>query len=305
MLETLGLMGASAALGAGSSVATGILGNYFGKKQAEQSFSNYKKQAAYDYMLAKGPYFDLSRKYDEKNYQLARRYSENSASWARRGLEAAGLNPILAASQGFNANMGFQGQQIDPKTGATDLSVKAPSLPRVDPTAFFQMANTAKQTDANVGVADAEQLNLRSQAFSTFIKAINDAGNGGVNNWSTLLNRFLQDLGDGAHTEPQADALRKMSAILGVDGRGDFEKFIDNIRGSNWIGSMFGSADSSSSAKQSVDTKDASTAKDVLPKIVDRFFGSPSPSAVRMSSPRWNHELNKTNKPSQQKRRHN
>lgn len=68
------------------------------------SWEYYKKQRELDYEYDKGVYFDLDKKYNEwykqLEYDWSKRYAENSAKWNVEGLKNAGLNPLLAASNG-------------------------------------------------------------------------------------------------------------------------------------------------------------------------------------------------------------
>lgn len=278
--------GLSMLAGAAGNFIGGTIGNYFGRKQSKQSFSNYKKQALYDLQLAYGPYFDLARKYDEKNYALARRYSENSASWARRGLENAGLNPILAASQGFNANMGFQGQQIDPTTGSTDLSVKAPSMSRIDPMAFASLSNTARQVDANVKQSAATTENIKAQTLKTLVDAINEYhSEGGL--MKAVPGAITRLFGSGDRKLDEVMRSRgfdvdSISTLIRKEGFAGLLRELSEWNpalklsemASDWIRSFVGDRDTSRDAKTSSMRKDVSTAKDLADVV------SPSPVPV-------------------------
>lgn len=76
-----------------------------------ESWKYYEKQRALDYDYDKGVYFDLDKAYNEwykqLEYDWSKRYAENSAKWNVQGLKNAGLNPLLAASNGnFSSTFG-------------------------------------------------------------------------------------------------------------------------------------------------------------------------------------------------------
>lgn len=303
-----GKLASATMAGAGASLANGVIGNFFGQ-QARQgaaalSYKNYRRQRNFDYEfnLTKG--LDEARVYDAKNFDLARRYSENSASWARRGLENAGLNPILAANQGFNANLGSEGAGPSSSSGMPSMSSANPSFDVGGSiSSLVGTFNSAKQVDANVDVAKATEKQIEANTLKTYIDAINDAGNGGINNWSTWLNRFMHDLGNGAHSSQQADALEDIGKMLGIDTRGDFDKAKD------WLSKMFGQPPSVS--------KDVSRAKEVQKswssgdndsgassKFLSRLIKSVDSSREKMS-PRMRHELRLDVPKNIKKHRHN
>lgn len=169
------LAAAAAAGGAaqgGSQTLGGLLtGRYNRKEDASQSIKTYNKQAAIDYAWANGPYFDLAQKYNEVNYQLARRYSENSASWAVNGLKKAGLNPILAASQGFNADMGQQGVQGGQPSGSVPSVHGQPVNADFNFNKAFDIGNldvqssTASKMKADTNVAQATADYIKAQTM--------------------------------------------------------------------------------------------------------------------------------------------
>lgn len=191
--------------GAAGNYVGGLLGSYFGqknaKKDAERSYNSYVKQAAFDYNLAKGPYFELARRYDEKNFDLARRYSENSASWARRGLEEAGFNPILAASQGFNANMGFQGQQVDSPSSSMPFFRSSTALNSVGGGDFAGVVRdmaSARLSESSAALNRAEIDSVEAATAKTLVDAITTAEkrglNGNVGGLVGMLNAALSDI---------------------------------------------------------------------------------------------------------------
>lgn len=70
----------------------------------KESWKYYQKQKALDYCYDKNKYLPLDQYYNEwykqLEYDWSQRYAENSAKWNVTGLKAAGLNPLLAASNG-------------------------------------------------------------------------------------------------------------------------------------------------------------------------------------------------------------
>lgn len=229
----------SAAIGALSNIGSqGPLSYFYGKRDRRDSseidFEQYKKQRIFDYQFDRSLGFDLAKLYDAKDYALARRYSENSASWAMEGLRRAGLNPILAAGNGFNASLGFQGQSpsggssvphssgnsFDIKSDADILGAlqKAGSLDVQASTAYkLQADSDLAHAQSNVAQANAD--NIKAQTLGTYIKAINDARTGGVSSIGGLISAGLSDLiGDGSATKG-ANALlnSRLYPIQGVN----------------------------------------------------------------------------------------
>lgn len=198
-----------AAVGLGSSTATGMsnffTSRYNRKEDAKASFKNYSKQAALDYAYANGPYYDLAQKYNEANYNLSRRYAENSAKWATTGLRKAGLNPILAASQGFNAQTGVQGVEGGKPSGGM------PSIHGSGNVTHFDLAesmrdvagvevaeNSAKKIGAETKYIEQQGDLIEAQTANTLISAINEAKtrglSGSIGGLIGSLNSALSDL---------------------------------------------------------------------------------------------------------------
>lgn len=126
------------------SFAEGSLNDFFGKKSEKRA---YERQV------------QLMR----KQYQYAQRYAENSPSWTVSGLRNAGLNPILAVSNGAN------------------FTSTIPSAPSV--TSY--KADTGSQsrggfrydplTHSQLKVNDATIRNLDSQAEAAKLNSISQA----------------------------------------------------------------------------------------------------------------------------------
>lgn len=172
--------------------------NYNRKKNAEQSFKNYTKQGLFDYQLASGPYFDLAQRYNEANYNLSRRYAENSAKWATTGLRKAGLNPILAASQGFNAQTGAQGAQMSPSSSGSPSFNQSTAVHAPDIMEGMRDMSSARLADANAKLVQTQADNIEAQTANTLIDAINKAKNkglsGNIGGLYGLLNNVLTEM---------------------------------------------------------------------------------------------------------------
>lgn len=225
----------AAAIGAGGNIASqGPLAYSFGKRDrrdaAKVDFEQYKKQRIFDYQFDSTLGLDLARMYDSKDFDLARRYNENTASWTVEGLRRAGLNPILAAGNGFNASNGFQGQ------GAPDSS----SMPHVSGNSYNIRTDTdllrsmfdAGALDVQSSTAkkiSAEADNIKAQTLRTYIDAINEGRHGGVNSLWSAISAFGSDLGSGAPTKEAAELLHKELSSKGVDTTADGVKFV------NWL----------------------------------------------------------------------
>lgn len=194
------------ALGAGLqtslNIGSGFVNQYFTdrnrKANAEQSFKSYTKQGLFDYQMAKGPYFDLAQRYNEANYNLSRRYAENSAKWATTGLRKAGLNPILATSQGFNAQTGAQGAQMSPSSSGSPSFNQSTAVHAPDVMEGIRDMSSARLTDANAKLVQTQADNIEAQTANTLIDAINKANNkglgGNVGGLYGLLNNVLTQM---------------------------------------------------------------------------------------------------------------
>lgn len=220
--------GLQTGLNIGASFVNQGFTNYNRKKNAEQSFNNYTKQAALDYKLASGPYFDLAQKYNDANYNLSRRYAENSAKWAVTGLRNAGLNPILASSQGFNAQTGAQGAQMSPSSSGSPSFNQSTAVRAPDVMEGLRDLSATRLSDANAKLVENQGEQVRAETLRTLIGAINDAGNRGVNGYPTLFSRWLSDVSNGAGGDSRVKKLiDDFLNSKGVDSRGDGQKLWD------------------------------------------------------------------------------
>lgn len=222
--------GAQGAMNLSTSFANQAFGNYNRKKDAEQSFKNYTKQAVLDYHLANGPYFDLAQRYNEANYNLSRRYAENSAKWATTGLRKAGLNPILAASQGFNAQTGAQGAQMSPSSSGSPSFHQSTAVRAPDILEGMRDISATRLSDANAKLVENQGEQIRAETLRTLIGAINDAGNRGINGYPTLFSRWFSDISDGAGGDNRVkQLLDNFLNSKGIDTRGDAQRAIDKV----------------------------------------------------------------------------
>ena len=214
-----------AGLQTGLNIGSSFVNQYFTdrnrKANAEQSFKNYTKQGLFDYQLANGPYFDLAQRYNEANYNLSRRYAENSAKWATTGLRKAGLNPILAASQGFNAQTGAQGAQMSPSSSGSPSFNQSTAVRAPDILEGFRDMSSARLTDANAKLVQTQADNIEAQTANTLIDAINKAENkglsGNIGGLAGLLNNALTELTGSTGSVLQDAVLDKVSSKYAND----------------------------------------------------------------------------------------
>lgn len=214
-----------AGLQTGLNIGSGFVNQYFTdrnrKANAEQSFKSYTKQGLFDYQLANGPYFDLAQRYNEANYNLSRRYAENSAKWATTGLRKAGLNPILAASQGFNAQTGAQGSQMSPSSSGSPSFNQSTAVHSPDIMEGFRDMSSARLTDANAKLVQTQADNIEAQTANTLIDAINKAENkglsGNIGGLAGLLNNALTELTGSTGSVLQDAVLDKVSSKYAND----------------------------------------------------------------------------------------
>ena len=213
--------GAQGAMNLGTSFVNQAFGNYNRKKNAEQSFKSYTKQGLFDYQLANGPYFDLAQRYNEANYNLSRRYAENSAKWATTGLRKAGLNPILAASQGFNAQTGAQGAQMSPSSSSSPSFNQSTAVHAPDIMEGLRDMSSARLTDANAKLVQTQADNIEAQTANTLIDAINKAEHkglsGNIGGLAGLLNNALTELTGSTGSVLQDAVLDKVSSKYAND----------------------------------------------------------------------------------------
>lgn len=282
----------SALIGAGSNIASqGPLSYFYGKRDRRDSssvdFEQYKKQRIFDYQFDKSLGFDLAKLYDAKDYALARRYSENSASWAVEGLRRAGLNPILAAGNGFNASLGFQGQgaiggpsvphssgnSFNIKSDADLLGamLKAGSLD-VQASTADKLKADSDLARANSNVAQANADNIKAQTLKTYVDAINSGRTGGLSGRFGALQALASDLGIGASSTSAADALKSHGKLPLSVGQ-QVENSIRWLSGSGIAPSNRVNPPSSAKDKHRW-LSDLSTAKDIANEV------SPSPNPV-------------------------
>lgn len=214
-----------AGLQTGLNIGSGFVNQYFTdrnrKANAVQSFKSYTKQGLFDYQLANGPYFDLAQRYNEANYNLSRRYAENSAKWATTGLRKAGLNPILAASQGFNAQTGAQGAQMSPSSSGSPSFNQSTSVHAPDIMEGMRDMSSARLVDANAKLVQTQADNIEAQTANTLIDAINKAENkglsGNIGGLAGLLNNALTELTGSTGSVMQDAVLDKVTSKYAND----------------------------------------------------------------------------------------
>lgn len=143
MLGALIGTGISLGVKAGSDWLKGTTSNYFAEKRA-------RDQAALE-------------------YEYAERYAKNSPSWNVQGLRDAGLNPILAASNGVHTS---------------SWSPSSPSIP--DTNSQFSMEDALKSKQAKL---------LDAQIQGQIIKNENDSKNLGLTGRDATIVRLANELG--------------------------------------------------------------------------------------------------------------
>lgn len=147
----------SSLIGAGADYIIGtqnaFLGDYFGRKQRSQQSKLSYEMANYEAALN----YQYSKLYNEQNFALAQRYAQNSAKWSVDGLRNAGLNPILAAGGGFNANLGSAGVTSDTSVDMPGMSAN-PSVGM--PGRFTEalgLLNNIKETNSRVKLNEEQE----------------------------------------------------------------------------------------------------------------------------------------------------
>lgn len=277
-LGELGTSALSAGMMAGSAGASqmfdglnsAITGDFFGKRarrdSAKVSYNQYLKQMAADYAYANGKGFELAQKYNNANFNLARRYSENSAKWARTGLEKAGLNPLLAASQGFTANMGQQGSV--PVSSGASMSSYGSSNPSIG----SNLAGTIHQLGSlDVQTSTASKLKADTnvaQAEADYIKANTARVNAETAETLTREQNERKNLGFSGLAAPIGRAVGEVGSALGVGAAkaledGTFDKIVDfmnKFSPTYWVNRVYGGTSG---------VQDGHNAKTVRPSVHD------------------------------------
>lgn len=312
-MSTLGALGSAAISGASSLTGSGPLSYYYGKKDrrdsAEQDFKQYRKQRFFDYNFDSTLGLDLANLYDSKDYNLSRRYSENSASWAVRGLRKAGLNPILAASQGFNADFGHQG--VGPSGGGSMSSVGGNSF-HVDSKFDFAEAakdigsldvqsSTASKLRADSNVSQAQADLIKAQTLRQYIDAINEYhSRGGLE--KSAVGSITRLFGSG---DANLDSVMRNAGF-------DTTSISDRaLRQSvNWISKMFSPTRGSTPPASAKDKKRFLSDLTNAVKLSNAVSPSPTPVVAPVKVPaRMRHELTPTGRNAtmspKNKRRHN
>lgn len=169
------------------------------KYAAQQEWKYYQKQRELDYGYDSNQYFNLDKRYADFEYQLARRYAQNSAAWQVAGLRNAGLNPILAASDGnFRGTFGNGVSRSSGSGGGSAVSVEPYKVDFENVgTAALQGMNYAanyKNTEQNTETQESqEDLNnttvdkVKADTAKTMVETANSAKNGGYTNFASQL----------------------------------------------------------------------------------------------------------------------
>lgn len=169
------------------------------KYAAQQEWKYYQKQRELDYAYDSNQYFNLDKRYADFEYELARRYAQNSAAWQVAGLRNAGLNPILAASDGnFRGTFGNGVSRSSGSGGGSAVSVEPYKVDfeNVGSAALQGMnyaanyANTEQNTETqesqeNLNNTSAEKV--KADTAKTMVETANSAKNGGYTNFASQL----------------------------------------------------------------------------------------------------------------------
>lgn len=169
------------------------------KYAAQQEWKYYQKQRELDYAYDANQYFNLDKRYADFEYELARRYAQNSAAWQVAGLRNAGLNPILAASDGnFRGTFGNGVSRSTGSSGGSAVNVEPYKVDfeNVGSAALQGMnyaanyANTEQNTRTQKSQEDLNVLNgdkLKADTAKTMVETANSAKNGGYTNFASQL----------------------------------------------------------------------------------------------------------------------
>lgn len=96
-------------------------------------------------------------------YAYAQRYAENSPSWNVTGLRNAGLNPILAVSNGVNLGASTASvPSVNSHSNSADFTSNSEGKAKYDPLYNKQMENLAADTEMKK--ANASSTTMRAQA---------------------------------------------------------------------------------------------------------------------------------------------
>ena len=169
------------------------------KYAAQQEWKYYKKQRELDYEYDANQYFNLDKRYADFEYELARRYAQNSAAWQVAGLRNAGLNPILAASDGnFRGTFGNGVSRSTGNGGGSAVHVEpykvnfenvgSAALQGMNYAANF--ANTKQNTKTQesqetLNTSTAEKV--KADTAKTIVETANSAKNGGYTSFASQL----------------------------------------------------------------------------------------------------------------------
>ena len=153
----LGLAAAGYGMSQANNLGTMFLGNQLGKK-------NMALQAA-------------------MNYHYAMKMAQNGPSASVAGLRKAGLNPILAATDGSFATPSFNGTSPSfPSSGSGGSNTMADAM-------------AIKQSDANIDLAKSQADLNDANAKLAGVRAANEFANRGLNGNAAVVSRLLSSFG--------------------------------------------------------------------------------------------------------------
>lgn len=153
----LGLAAAGYGMSQANNLGTMFLGNQLGKK-------NMALQAA-------------------MNYHYAMKMAQNGPSASVAGLRKAGLNPILAATDGSFATPSFNGTSPSfPSSGSGGSNTMADAM-------------AIKQSDANIDLLKSQSELNQANTKLVGVRAANEFANRGLSGSSAAISRLLSSFG--------------------------------------------------------------------------------------------------------------
>lgn len=117
------------------------------------------------------------------NYKYALKMAENGPSASVAGLRKAGLNPILAATDGAFATPSFNGTSLSfPSSGSGDGNA-------------ISAAMAIRQSDANIELSESQSKLNEANAKLAGVRAANEFANRGLNGNAAAISRLLSSFG--------------------------------------------------------------------------------------------------------------
>ena len=158
-------------------------------------------------------------------YQYAERYAKNSPSWNIQGLRDAGLNPILAVSNGVNLGANIPNISNSSPSGGGKGTKFTEALNNIQQNQIGLKQASAAETQSNASVIQAEAS--AKQANAALLRAQSEAS---LN--AAKTNQVNQEIihnrqGGGFKTDTAADIYR--AVFKSADGLNDLQKMQDSL----------------------------------------------------------------------------